>query len=210
MDLKKLFSLFLRSPLAVGIVSLNAVLAVIAELLFGVSGFIVLPAFLIVSGIALAAVFSTAGGAKALIAEKDREQHEHDSDKLEQCDQARKALIMLRMENPAIKAAIEKLAFSAGRYLESCAKGGQRDPLIEDALLSAKEAVMLYQKSLDDKKIAMMIPRKSVLETDQSQTVSDREIFEYLNSLTKDIENRITPMTLEFQDKVLARKELDE
>lgn len=210
MELKKLFSLFLRSPMAVGIISLNIVLAVLAGLLIGVPGFITLPAFLIVSGIALAAAFSSAGGAKSLIAEKEREQHEHDSMKLEQCEQARKALTMLRIDNPAIKTAIEKLAFSVGRYLEAYAKGRQRDPLIEDALLSAKEAVMLYQKSLDDKKIAIMIEENPEADTAQLNIASEKEIAEYLNSLTNDIENRITPMTLEFQDKVLARKELDE
>lgn len=209
MELKKLFLLFLRSPLAVGIVSLNAVLAMFSILLISIPSFIVVPSFLIISGIALAVVFSSAGGVKALIAEKDREQLEHDSMKLEQCKQARKALIMIRTKSSIIKTAIDKLSFSAGQYLESCAKGGQRDPLAEDAILSAKEAVMLYQKSLDDKKITMMTESKSESETAQLNFVSEKEIAEYLNSLTNDIENRITPINLDFQNKVLAHKELD-
>lgn len=210
MELKKLFSLFLRSPLAAGMVSFNAVLAVFALLLPGVPWLIVFPAFFLVSGIEIAAVFASEKGSRALIREKDREQQEHDNEKLLRCEQARKALTMIRIESPTIISAAEKLSLSAGRYLENCAKGGLRDPLAEEALLAGKDAVMMYQKSLDDAEILKMTGTQSSEHPDTEAALSEKEVAEYLTSLAIDIQNRITPLNLEFQDTVKARKELDE
>ncbi|MGB9686995.1 MAG: hypothetical protein ACPLYX_10925 [Rectinema subterraneum] len=140
---------FIRSPLAVGLVSANAVLGAAA----GAAGFlpwlVVVPLFLVVSGVELLLTLRSEAGAKAILAEEDRERKERDAAILADVAQARKRLALLRIAEPEVKAAVERLVYVAGMYLESCAKGNERDPFAEDAVLSVTKIVDEYLRLAD-------------------------------------------------------------
>jgi len=139
-----LMAKFFRSPLAIGIVCGNALLAVGAALAGIAPVLVVVPLFVLVTGGELALALLSKPGAKAILGEQERERKEHDVDRLEETARLRKRLAMLRVENPEVKAAVERLVLAAGLYLESCAKGNERDPLVEEAVQNAVATVDGY------------------------------------------------------------------
>jgi len=153
---------FIRSPLAVGLVSANAVLGAAA----GAAGFlpwlVVVPLFLVVSWVELLLTLRSEAGAKAILAEEDRERKERDAAILADVAQARKRLALLRIAEPEVKAAVERLVYAAGMYLESCTKGNERDPFAEDAVLSVTKIVDEYLRLADAERIGARLKSESL------------------------------------------------
>jgi hypothetical protein len=162
LQMKDFLVKFIRSPLAVGLVSANAVLAVAA----GAAGFlpwlVVVPLFLVISGVELLLTLRSEAGAKAILAEEDRERKERDAAILADVAQARKRLALLRIAEPEVKAAVERLVYAAGMYLESCAKGNERDPFAEDAVLSVTKIVDEYLRLADAERMGARLKSESL------------------------------------------------
>lgn len=158
--MQDLITKFIRSPLAIGIVCGNALVAVGAALAGIAPVLVVASLFLFVTGGELALVLLSKPGAKAILGEQKRERDEHDAERLEETAHLRKRLAMLRIENPEVKAAIDRLVFVAGVYLESCAKGNARDPIVEDAVQHAANAVDGYLHLIDAGRIGSRIESK--------------------------------------------------
>jgi hypothetical protein len=152
-----LMAKFFRSPLAIGIVCGNALLAAGATLAGIAPVLLTAPLFALVTGGEFALVLLSKPGAKAILGEQKRERSEHDADRLEETARLRKRLAMLRIENPEAKAAVERLVFAAGLYLESCAKGNARNPIVEDAVHNAAETVDGYLHVSDAGRIGSRI-----------------------------------------------------
>ncbi len=148
---------FLKSPLAFSLVAVNAILAGGAALFGVVPVLVALPLFALVSGGELIALLSSKSGAKAILAEQDRERVERDTEKLAHAAALRKRLALLRVEDPALKTSIDRIVLTSGLYLDACAKGGSRDPYIEDAIEQASEVVNEYMKIVDGARIEGMI-----------------------------------------------------
>jgi hypothetical protein len=162
LQMKDFLVKFIRSPLAVGLVSANAVLGAAA----GAAGFlpwlVVLPLFLLISGVELLLTVRSEAGAKAILAEEDRERKERDAAILADVAQARKRLALLRIAEPEVKAAVERLVYAAGMYLESCAKGNERDPFAEDAVLSVTKIVDEYLRLADAERMGARLKSESL------------------------------------------------
>ena len=162
LQMKDFLVKFIRSPLAVGLVSANAVLGAAA----GAAGFlpwlVVVPLFLVVSGVELLLTLRSEAGAKAILAEEDRERKERDAAILADVAQARKRLALLRIAEPEVKAAVERLVYAAGMYLESCAKGNERDPFAEDAVLSVTKIVDEYLRLADAERMGARLKSESL------------------------------------------------
>jgi hypothetical protein len=159
--MRDLMAKFFRSPLSIGIVCGNAVLAAGATLAGIASALLVAPLFVLVTGGELALILLSKRGARAILNEQERERKEHDADRLEETARLRKRLALLRVEDSEVKAAIERLVFAAGMYLESCAKGNARDPLVEEAVQDAAETVDGYLRLTDAGRIGVRIGEKS-------------------------------------------------
>ncbi len=159
--MQNLITKFLRSPLAIGVVCGNALLAVGAALAGIAPVLVVAPLFVFVTGGELAMILLSKSGAKAILAEQKRERDEHDAECLEETARQRKRLAMLRIENPEVKAAIDRLVFVAGVYLESCAKGNARNPIVEDAVQNAAKTVDGYLHLIDAGRIGSRIESKA-------------------------------------------------
>lgn len=162
LQMKDFLVKFIRSPLAVGLVSANAVLGAAA----GAAGFlpwlVVVPLFLVISGVELLLTLRSEAGAKAILAEEDRERKERDAAILADVAQARKRLALLRIAEPEVKAAVERLVYAAGMYLESCAKGNERDPFAEDAVLSVTKIVDEYLRLADAERMGARLKSESL------------------------------------------------
>lgn len=162
LQMKDFLAKFIRSPLAVGLVSANAVLGTAA----GAAGFlpwlVVIPLLLVVSGAELLLTLRSEAGAKAILAEENRERKERDAAILADVAQARKKLAMLRIGEPEVRAAVERLVYAAGMYLESCAKGNERDPFAEDAVLSATKVADEYLRLADAERMGARLKPESL------------------------------------------------
>jgi hypothetical protein len=172
---QKLMAKFFRSPLAIGIVCSNALLAVGAALAGVVSVLTVVPLFVLVTGTELTLVLLSKSGARAILREQNREREEHDAACLEETARQRKRLVALRIENPEVKAAVERLALVAGLYLDFCTKGGARDPVVEDAVQRAAEAVDGYLHLDDAARVGVRIgekPEKTSQDLEQNTVLS--------------------------------------
>jgi len=148
---------FIKSPLAIGLVALNALLAGGAALFGAMPALIALPLFMVVSGGELVALLSSKSGAKAILAEQDRERIERDTEKIAHAAALRKRLALLRVDDSALKTAIDRIVLTSGLYLDACAKGGVRDPFVEDALAQASETVSEYLKIADGGRVGAML-----------------------------------------------------
>jgi len=177
--MQDLMAKFFRSPLAIGIACGNALLAASAAIAGIAPALLIAPLFVLVTGGELALVLLSKRGARAILNEQERERKEHDADRLEETARLRKRLALLRVENSEVKAAIERFVFAAGMYLESCAKGNARDPLVEEAVQDAAETVDGYLHLTDAGRIGARIgdesektpqdlERKTVLSLDAS------------------------------------------
>lgn len=161
--------------MAVGMVSANAILGTAA----GATGFlpwpVVIPLFFIVSGAELLLTLRSKAGAKAILSEENRERKEHDAAMLANVAQARKKLAMLRIGEPEVKAAVERLVYAAGMYLESCAKGNDRDPLVEDAVLSATNLADEYLRLADAERMGLRLKHEPLQLIDRTSEL-EREL----------------------------------
>lgn len=148
---------FLTSPLAIGLAALNAILAGGAALFGVVPALVALPLFALATGGEMVALLSSKPGAKAILAEQDRERAEHDTEKLAHAISLRKRLAVLRVDDPALKTSIDRIVLASGLYLDACAKGGNRDPRIEDAIEQAAEAVNGYLRIEDGARVGALL-----------------------------------------------------
>jgi len=91
-----------------------------------------------------AVLFKTGLGTRSVIKEKDREREERDARVLGGIAVARKRLALLRVPDPEVDRSLQSLVVAAGEYLTATVKGRDRDPLIEDAILSSVETMESY------------------------------------------------------------------
>ncbi len=148
---------FFKSPLAIGLMALNAILAGLAALFGALPTLVVLPLFVLVTGGEMAVLLSSKWGAKAILAEQDRERLERDTEKLAHVAALRKRLALLRMDDAALKTVIDRIVLASGLYLDACAKGGTRDPFVEDAIGQASEVMSEYLKIVDGARIESLL-----------------------------------------------------
>jgi hypothetical protein len=149
MDMKNVLVRLLKSPLGLSVMGLNTLGAVLAVLLGHVPALIILPVFCIMSLVDILVLVQSPAGATSVVKESDRERNERDARILGGIAAARKRLSLLRLPDGQVKAAIDKLVYVGGLYLEATVKGHDRDPLVEDAILSALEIVDEYLHRLD-------------------------------------------------------------
>ncbi len=137
-------SRFLRSPLGLAVLAVDAGLAAA----LAVTGILAPPmaglAFLLLACLSVLVLLQTRWGATAVVAEKDREREERDARILGGLAAARKRLSLLRIADPTVASALERLVYAAGKYLEAAVRGLDRDPAAEDAVLGAVEAIDDY------------------------------------------------------------------
>ncbi len=140
---------FLRSPLGLAVLAvdagLSAALAVTGILAAPMAGL----AFLLLACLSFLVLLQTRWGATAVVAEKDREREERDARILGGLAAARKRLSLLRIADPTVASALERLVYAAGKYLEATVRGLDRDPAAEDAVLGAVEAIDDYLRLED-------------------------------------------------------------
>ncbi len=151
--MNELLKKFLKSPLAISLVALNVLLAGGAMLFGLLPTLAALPLLVIVTGGEMVALLNSTSGAKAIVAEQDRKRDERDAEKLAQTSALRKRLALLRVDDPALKASIDRIVLTAGLYLDACAKGGSRDPFVEDAISRAAETINGYLKIADGARV---------------------------------------------------------
>lgn len=72
-----------------------------------------------------------------------------DAEALRVADAARRRLTLLRLPDGVLRSAAQRVAYASGKYLESAAKGGPRDPRCEGALAEALAAVDDYLRLAD-------------------------------------------------------------
>lgn len=155
--MNELLKKFLKSPLAIGLACTNALLAVGAALSGIAPTLVVLSLFVIVTGGEMTLLLASKPGAKAILAEQDRERNERDAEKLLTAAALRKRLSLLRIDDAALKTLIDKLVLASGLYLDACTKGSPRDPFIEDSLAQASNMVNEYLKISDSTRIEQFL-----------------------------------------------------
>jgi len=140
-------------------------------------------------------------GARSVVAERDRDRSDRDARALGGVAAARKRLALLRLENEAVKAELDRLILTAGKYLESAVKNDSRDPKAEDAVLSAVEVVNDYLLLVD-----AASSRKRGGEPDGEGTVVERTI-RALSASSDEIE-RCLGVVSAASDRAAIREEL--
>jgi hypothetical protein len=149
MELKVVVIRLLKSPLGLLVLGLSVVLAFIAVFVGHLPILVVLPLFCIIALIDILVLIQTKAGIQSVVAESNRERQERDARILGGIAAARKRLSLLRLPEGPVKTAIERLIYVGGLYLEETVKGKDRDPLVEDAILSSLEIVDEYLHRLD-------------------------------------------------------------
>jgi hypothetical protein len=132
---------FLRSPLGLIAVFMDAAFAVVLVLTGLLSVPIAIVAFVVVCCITVLTLMQTGLGGAAIVQEKTRERNESDARILGGVAAARKRLSLLRIGDPVVSAALERLVYASGKYLEAQVRGADRDSSAEDAVLGGIEAV---------------------------------------------------------------------
>jgi hypothetical protein len=140
---------FLRSPLGLLTLIIDAVPAVVLFLTGLLSAPVAVLVFALVACVSVLTFMHTGLGAKAVVQEKAREVDERNARILGGVAAARKRLSLLRIGDPAVSAALERLVYAAGKYLEASIRGAERDPASEDAVLGAIEVVDDYLRMED-------------------------------------------------------------
>ena len=149
--MKVLLFRFLRSPLGLGLWGLCAFL-VAASVAGGLLPLLAaVPLFGAAGAIATLALLLSPAGARSVVAERDRDRSERDARVLGGVAAARKRLALLRLKDASVKEAVDRLVSAAGGYLEAAVRRDSRDPVIEDAVLGAVEAVDDYLRLADAK-----------------------------------------------------------
>jgi len=157
MDFQNVIIRFFKSPLGLATTGLILLGASLAILVGHFSPLAVVPVALVVLVTALVLILQTRAGARAVVEEQDRERQEREARILGGVAAARKRLSLLRVPAGPVKEAIDRLVYAAGLYLEATLKGRDRDPIAEDAILSALEVVDEYLHRLDAVKTAGML-----------------------------------------------------
>uniref|UniRef100_A0A7C3E592 Uncharacterized protein n=1 Tax=Gracilinema caldarium TaxID=215591 RepID=A0A7C3E592_9SPIR len=149
MDFQKVLIRFFKSPLGLITVGLTFLGACLSILIGHLSALVVVPLSLVLLIVVMVLILQTGTGARSVVQESDRERNERDARILGGIAAARKRLSLLRLPDGQVKVAIDKLVYVGGLYLEGTVKGHDRDPLVEDAILSALEIVDEYLHRLD-------------------------------------------------------------
>jgi hypothetical protein len=105
--------------------------------------------FAVAGSAATLALLMSPLGVRSVIAEKERDRSDRDARVLGGVAAARKRLSLLRIRDEGVKAALDALVLAAGRYLESAVRSDKRDPIAEDAVIGAVEAVDDYLRMAD-------------------------------------------------------------
>ena len=170
MELKVVVIRLLKSPLGLLVLGLSMVLACIAVFVGHLPVLVVLPLFCIIALIDILVLIQTKAGIQSVVAETNRERQERDARILGGIAAARKRLSLLRLPEGPVKTAIDRLIYVGGLYLEETVKGKDRDPLVEDAILSSLEIVDEYIHRLD------IIKNEDRLTDKGSDRVSETEL----------------------------------
>jgi len=147
--MKTVFTRFLRSPLGLGIWVLCILFASLSMLMGAVPALVAIPVFALAGILASLFFMLTPMGARSVVGESDRERGERDARVLGGVAAARKRLSLLRIADPRVRESLDRLVFAAGSYLESAVRHDSRDPVAEDAVLGAVEAVDDYLRLSD-------------------------------------------------------------
>lgn len=169
---------FFRSPRTISLLGINILIALTVMLTTSVPVLVVLSLFVVISGGEMAALLTSKSGAKAILAEQDRERNEQDAEKLSNAAALRKRLALLRIDDPALKASIDKIVVASGLYLDSCAKGGIRDPIVENALEQTVNAVNAYLRVSDGDLIERRFNAQDESTATTSLTARTRDLIE--------------------------------
>ncbi len=177
MDIKSVILRFLKSPLGLLVMGFNLIGAVAAILLFHIPIAAVVPVVLIIALADVIVLLQTETGARSVLAEQDRERAERDARILGGVAAARKRLSLLRLDAGPVKEAVDQLVFAAGLYLEATVKGSDRDPMVEDAIISALEVVDEYLHQVDMfKNESLLVSRSRDAVADQNRETTNSEI----------------------------------
>jgi hypothetical protein len=130
---------------------------VVAALALSASGvlspWIAFPLFALLYAVEAIVLMQTSLGSTAVVAEGDRERKDRDARILGAVAVARKRLSLLKPADSSVAASIDRMVLASGHYLEACVRGNDRDPVVEDAVLGAVEAVDDYLRMLDARSI---------------------------------------------------------
>ena len=197
--MKSIFSLFFRSPLGLTLLIVSAAAAFLltaAKMVAPFGAFLLFLLLVLCSGVVL---FKTGLGARSVIKEKDREREERDARILGGIAAARKRLALLQVPDPEVDRSLQALVLAAGEYLTATVKGLDRDPLIEDAILSSVETMESYLQIRNAHAASSRFHRSN---GEDGKTLSSlppqgAETVQALESAIGEIENRLGTTFLE-------------
>lgn len=191
--MKSIISRFFRSPLGLTLLIASAAVAFLLTAINVVAPFGAFLLFLLLvlcSGIVL---FRTGLGARSVIQERDREREERDARILGGIAAARKRLALLRLPDPEVDRSLQALVVAAGEYLTATVKGQDRDPIIEDAILSSVETIESYLQIKNAQAASSRFHRSSGEDAKIPPSVPPQvsETVQALESAIVQIENRL-------------------
>jgi len=169
---------FLRSPRTIGLLGINILIALTVVLTTSMPILVVLPLFVVISGGEMAALLASKSGAKAILAEQDRERNERDAEKLADAATLRKRLALMRIDDAGLKASIDKIVVASGLYLDSCAKSGIRDPMVENALEQVVVVINEYLRVSDGALIEQRLNARDESAKNTSLIARTRDLIE--------------------------------
>lgn len=184
---------------------------------YGVS----LPLGVLAAGALLLLLALSPVGGRAVAAETKREQAARDLAALARVEDARRRLSLVRIRDASVRSALGRLLLASGRYLESAARFGGRDPLCEDAVLESAEALDDYLRLSD----AASAARSFAGRAPGGESAGDddaRRAIAFLDAASERLEERLALASGGFVDggprgdgsgvsagdRVLAREEL--
>ena len=142
---------FIRSPLGLSALAADALLSAALFLTGLLSAIIAVLVFVLLVCLSFLVLLQTGLGAKAIVKERKREREERDARILGGVAAARKRLSLLHVADAEVSAALDRLVYAAGKYLEAAVRGLDRDPAAEDAVLGAVEVIDDYLRLGDAK-----------------------------------------------------------
>jgi len=193
--MKAVYTRFLRSPLGLGIWVLCILFATVSILVGAVPAFVAIPVFVLAGIFASMFLMLTPMGAHSVVRESDRERGERDARVLGGVAAARKRLALLRIADPRVRESLDRLVLAAGSYLESAVRNDSRDPVAEDAVLGAVEAVDDYLHLSDvassSRHRGKSGPRNSNSKIENEQDVHADRTVRALDAASADLERRL-------------------
>ncbi len=197
--MKRIIVRFFRSPVGVAVLGSGAAAAAVLVLVGGVPAPVAVPLCLLAVAAAAFVLLSSPVGARAVAGEGDRDRRERDARALGGVAAARKRLSLLRVGDPEVKAAIDRLTLAAGLYLERAVKTDGRDPVSEDAVLGAVEVLNDYLQLADAASSRVRSGGAADLD------IAVRTVGA-LSASAAEIERRLDPQAA--ADRIAAREEL--